>query len=223
MLECIPDIVTPAEIKTIRSVIRGGTFVDGRTTAGLRAQRVKENQQLDPNAPSRDTIDRIVFDGLRLNAEFQRIALPRVIQKPMFNRYAAGMTYGAHVDDALMGNNEQWRTDVSVTVFLSQPDEYEGGELEINSGVGPQTVKLPAGWAVVYPSSTVHQVMPVTEGERLAAITWVQSKVRDPSCREILADLDLVRQKLSAIDPDGPETEIAFKTYTNLLRRWADV
>ena len=195
------------------------TFVDGRATAGFRAKRVKENEQLNPAAPSRDTL---VIDGLRRNAEFQRIVLPRTIQKPLFNRYRTDMTYGWHVDDALMGPHEQWRTDVSVTVFLNQPDEYEGGELEIDSAFGLQTVKLPAGAAVVYPSSTLHRVTPVTEGERLAAVTWVQSKVRDPGHREILADLDRVRHRMSELDPDGAETDIAFKTYANLLRRWAD-
>jgi len=223
MLACITDVVTPSQIKIIRAAISDGTFVDGRATAGFRAKRVKENEQLERDAPTREAIDKMVIDGLRGNSDFQRIVLPRTIQKPLFNRYCAGMAYGFHVDDALMGAREQWRTDVSVTVFLNQPDEYDGGELEIDSAFGMQTVKLPAGAAVVYPSSTLHRVTPVTQGERLAAVTWVQSKVRDPGRREILADLDRVRRRMSALDPDGAETDIAFKSYANLLRRWADL
>jgi PKHD-type hydroxylase len=133
------------------------------------------------------------------------------------------MDYGLHVDDAIMGRGDRVRSDLSVTVFLSNTEDYAGGELEMASPYGPQEVKLPAGSAVVYPSSTLHRVKPVTEGERLAAVTWVQSYVADPARREILYDVDKVRRRLMNAEPDAEETDIAFKVYANLLRMWSDL
>lgn len=221
MLECVPDILTPAEVDTLRTAMRSAGFVDGRTTAGFRAKRVKKNEQLGHNLPDRDAMNRIVLDGLRNNAAFQRAAMPRTIQKPLFSRYREGMEYGLHVDDATMGPDAM-RTDVSVTVFLSQPWDYEGGELEIHSPFGIEQVKYPAGAAVVYPSSTLHRVLPVTKGERLAAVTWVQSKIRDAGRREMIGDLDRVRRRLTEIDPESEETDLAFKCHANLLRLWIE-
>ncbi len=219
MLECIPDVLTPAEVKAALSGMSEDVFVDGATTAGFRAKRVKRNEQLGRNAPSREETDRLIVGALRKNRIFQRVALPRTIKAPLFSRYREGMAYGLHVDDATMGKNAM-RTDVSVTVFLNAPDRYDGGELEIRSPFGVQQVKLPAGAAVVYPSSTLHQVRPVTRGERLAAVTWVESKVRDPVRREILMDVDQVRRKLHESCPDSDEADLAFKTYANLMRMW---
>lgn len=221
MLECIPDVLTPTEIETVISGMTEAPFVDGEKTAGYRAKRVKRNEQLGRNAPSRDAIDKLIQTALRRNKTFQQAALPRTIKTPLFSRYRQGMAYGLHVDDAAMGKSSM-RTDVSVTIFLNQPDAYEGGALEIRSAFGERQVKLPAGAAVVYPASTLHQVLPVTAGERLAAVTWVQSKVRDPGRREMLADLDRIRRKLHGDDPDGVEADLAFKTYANLLRIWMD-
>jgi len=163
------------------------------------------------------------LDALRRSREFQNVALPKSIQRPLFSRYTVGMDYGLHVDDALMGREIKARSDLSVTVFLSNPDDYDGGELEMASPYGPQEGKLPAGSAVVYPSSTLHRVKPVTAGERLAAVTWVQSFIADPARREVLYEMDKVRRRLSELDPDGEVTDLAFKTYANLLRMWSDV
>ena len=221
MLECIPDILTPAEIETVLAGMSDTGYVDGAKTAGFRAKRVKHNEQLGRNAASRETIDKLIISALRRNKDFQRVALPRTMKTPLFSRYREGMSYGLHVDDAAMGPSAM-RTDVSVTVFLNQPDQYDGGALEIQSAFGAQQVKLPAGAAVVYPSSTLHQVLPVTRGERLAAVTWVESKVRDPNRREILADIDRIRRKLHADDASSPEADAAFKTYANLLRMWME-
>lgn len=223
MLATIEDVLDWPALKTIRKALAEGEFVDGNKTAGFRAKRVKRNEQLSPKDDSRGKIDKMVVDALRRNAEFQRVVLPKVIQRPLFSRYNIGMNYGLHVDDALMGSGSKLRSDVSVTVFLSSPEDYEGGELEMASPYGPQEVKLPAGWAVAYPSSTLHRVKPVTEGERLAAVTWVQSYIADPARREILYDLDKVRRRLGSVDPDGEETDLAFKAYANLLRMWSDV
>ena len=221
MLVCIPDVLSPSEVKTVREWMAASAFVDGRKTAGFRAKRVKKNEQVGRNAPSREAIDELVLDRLRKNAEFQKVVMPRKLQRPLLSRYREGMEYGLHVDDALMADG-QFRTDVSVTVFLNQPYEYEGGELEIHSPFGIEAVKCPVGSAITYPSSTLHRVTPVTKGERLAAVTWVESRIRDPFRREILHDLDRIRRKLSALAPETEEADLAFKTYANLLRDWAD-
>ena len=222
MLVCIPNVLSPQEVKRVRDWMDAAEFVDGRQTAGFRAKRVKNNEQVGRNLPERDEIDQIVLDGLANSAEFNRVVLPRKTQRPLLSRYRDGMEYGLHVDDALMGKAGQFRTDVSVTVFLNQPYDYDGGELEIHSPFGVETLKAPAGSAITYPSSTLHRVTPVTSGERLAAVTWVQSKVRDPQRREILHDLDKVRRKLAETHKDAVETDLAFKTFANLLRTWSD-
>ncbi len=222
MLHCIPDILEYAELKKIRDAIAGGDFKDGKLTAGYRAKRVKNNLQMDRDSASAQEIKSMVMKGLKRNKTFQEAALPRTIRPPLISRYSSGMNYGWHVDDALMAGEPRVRSDLSITVFLSGPEDYQGGELVISSPFGEQEVKLPAGAAVVYPSATLHQVAPVTDGERLAAVTWARSYVRDATQREILADMLAIQKKLSAIAPDEPETDLAFKTYSNLLRRWSD-
>ncbi len=223
MLVTIDNVLDAPTLKTIRKSMEDGSFDDGQKTAGFRAKRVKHNEQLSPKDDSRKEIDRLVIDALWRNGEFHRIAVPRIINRPLFSRYGVGMNYGLHVDDAFMGGRQKMRSDLSVTVFVSNPDEYEGGELEMASPFGPQEVKLFAGSAVVYPSSTLHRVKPVTSGIRLAAVTWVQSYVADPARREVLYDIDRIRRRLGEIDPDGAETDLAFKTHANLLRMWSDV
>ena len=230
MLVCIADVLSLNQLKKIRAAMNDGSFLDGKKTAGFRAKRVKNNEQLGRDHPQRDEIDKLVTEALYGNAEFQRCVLPQSIQRPLFSRYREGMAYGLHVDDALMGGRSaqsngkggKWRTDVSVTLFLNQPTDYSGGELEFESSFGPQSVKLPAGWAVTYPSSTLHRVAPVTRGERLAAVTWAQSHVREADRRELLHDLDKIRLKLDELAPGAAETNLAFKTYANLLRRWSE-
>jgi PKHD-type hydroxylase len=223
MLSTIDHVLDWPQVKALRKALAEGEFIDGQKTAGFRAKRVKHNEQLKPMTGLRKEVDAIVVDALRRSAEFQRVAIPRTIRRPLFSRYSVGMNYGLHVDDALMGKPNKIRSDLSVTLFLSQPDDYDGGELEMNSPFGLQEVKLPAGCAVVYPSSTLHRVKPVTAGERLAAVTWVQSFVADPARREILYDIDRVRRRLGELDPDGSATDLAFKTYANLLRMWSDL
>jgi PKHD-type hydroxylase len=222
VLATIDAVLDWPTLKTLRKALADGSFVDGQKTAGFRAKRVKHNEQLTTKGGQRGELDNLVMDALRRNREFQHVAFPRTIQRPLFSRYTTGMDYGFHVDDALMGRGGKIRSDLSVTVFLSNPDDYEGGELEMASPYGPQEVKLLAGSAVVYPSSTLHRVKPVISGERLAAVTWVQSYVGDPARRELLYELDKVRRRLGEVDPEGPETDLAFKTYANLLRMWSD-
>ncbi len=222
MLTCIADVLEWPEIKKIRAAIESGEFLDGKKTAGYRARRVKHNQQMDRTTDAAKEIKAAVLAALKRNQTFQRVTLPRTIRPPLISRYQVGMNYGLHVDDAMMGSRVKERSDISVTVFLSDPGDYEGGELVMNSPFGEQQIKLPTGHAVVYPSSTLHQVAPVTRGERLAAVTWVQSHVRDPARREILYDVYRMREKLAKIDPEGEEADLAFRTHANLLRMWSE-
>jgi PKHD-type hydroxylase len=222
MLTCIPDLLEFTEIKDIRSLVDGADFVDGRTTAGFRAKAVKQNEQLGRAAEGRERVDRLILEALRRHPDFQRVAIPRSLQRPLISRYRAGMAYGLHVDDALMGRGNKVRTDLSVTVFISEVTGYDGGELVIDGPYGRQEVKLPAGAAVVYPAGTLHRVAAVSRGERLVAVTWVQSYVRDAAKREILSDMDLIRRTMAKASPGSSETDLAFKTYANLLRLWSE-
>lgn len=222
MLMCIPDILEWAEVKKIRAAVTDSSFSDGRRTAGYRAKRVKNNLQMDRSAPAAKDVVNLIQGGLRRSKTFQRAFLPKSIRPPLISRYQVGMNYGLHVDDAFMGSTARARSDISLTVFLSDPGDYDGGDLVMASPFGDQEIKLPAGSAVIYPSSTLHQVAPVTRGERLAAVTWAQSQVRDAARREMLYDVFQIREKLAKSDPDGAETDLAFKTYSNLLRMWAD-
>lgn len=222
MLICIPDVLDYTEIKKIRAAAEQAEFKDGKLTAGYRAKRVKHNLQMDKTAQEAKEAKALVLAGLRRNPVFQRATLPKAIRPPLISRYETGMSYGAHVDDAMMGSGTRTRSDLSITVFLSDPGDYDGGELVMESPFGEQEIKLPAGAAVVYPSSTLHRVTPVTSGTRLAAVTWAQSYVRDPAKRELLYDVYQIREKLAKSDPDGAEADIAFKTYSNLLRMWTE-
>lgn len=223
MLIVIPDVLTPAEVESVRAWMDSADFVDGRTTAGARAQRVKNNEQVGRNVPQRREIDALILKALGRNGEFNRTAFPLNVRTPLLSRYREGMEYGLHVDDALMGKGAKaMRTDVSVTVFLNQPWDYDGGELEIHSPFGIETVKAPAGAAVTYPSSTLHRVTPVTRGERLAAVTWVESRIRDPWRRETLHDLFRIKRKMSELDAEAEETDLAHRLYSNMLRDWTD-
>ncbi len=222
MLVCISEVLDWTELKKVRAAIAASGFEDGRRTAGRRAKRVKNNLQLKKGDDRADEIKATVLAALRRNPTFRRVAIPRTIRPPLISRYQEGMSYGLHVDDALMGTARKERSDLAVTVALSDPGEYDGGELVIHGSLGEQEVKLPAGAAVVYPSSCLHRVAPVTRGERLAAVTWVQSYVRDPAKRELLHDLELIREKLTRAAPDTEEADLAAKTYANLLRMWSE-
>ncbi|WP_119304561.1 Fe2+-dependent dioxygenase [Dongia deserti] len=223
MIVCIPDVLTADEIKKLRAEAALLPFVPGLETAGGRARRVKNNEQVSQKAEERKPLHEIVVGALMRSKEFQRAALPKRVRPPLISRYREGMAYGKHVDNALMGPKMgRERSDVSVTVFISDIDEYDGGELVIHSAFGVQEVKLPSGSAVAYPSSSLHEVAAVTRGERLVAVTWAQSYVRDESQREILAHLAQVKDKMNDAMPDAEETDLVHHAYTNLLRMWAE-
>ena len=218
----IKNVLDAKMLRALRVMIDEAQFIDGKKTAGFRAKRVKKNEQLARDDKKAKEVKRRVLERLRLHPEFKSAALPRRVQSPLISRYQPGMEYGRHSDDALMGTEPRYRTDLSVTLFLSEPDSYKGGELVVSSNLGEQRVKLPAGSAFLYASGNLHWVAPVEEGERLAAVTWVESYIRDHGQRELLYDLHKVCRRLSRDAADWLETDLAFKTYSNLLRRWSE-
>lgn len=222
MLVVVPNVLKPEELKAIHAALAECDFVDGKATAGYRAKRVKHNQQMDRESGPANQIKQTVIQAILRNQLFREVTFPRSIRPPLISRYESGNQYGRHVDDALMGSQRKERSDISLTLFLNNPDEYEGGELISYSSMGEKRVKLPAGQAVTYPSCTLHRVAPVTKGTRLAAVTWVQSFVRDPAQRELLYDLHRIRVACHKTMPDSLEADLAFKSYSNLLRMWAD-
>ena len=218
----IKDVFDGESLEALRARINEAEFIDGKKTAGHRAKRVKKNEQLAREDKKAKEVKRRVLERLRLHPEFKSAALPRRVQMPLISRYQPGMEYGRHSDDALMGVAPKHRTGLSVTLFLSDPKDYKGGELIVSSSLGEQSVKLPAGSAFLYASGNLHRVAPVEEGERLAAVTWVESYIRDHGQRELLYDLHKVCRRLSQDAADWLETDLAFKTYSNLLRRWSE-
>ena len=223
MFNWIQGVLNQEDIGAILDILATSEFVDGKKTAGYRAKRVKENEQLKKDPASAATLDSLILDALKRSATFQSVAVPKRIHRPLFSRYSAGQQYGKHVDDALMDKPNALRTDLAVTVFLSDPEDYDGGELVIDTALGEQLIKLPQGDAIAYPASTLHRVAPVTRGERLAAVTWVQSYVRDADKREALSDLDKVKRYLDQHAAASQTTDLAHKVYSNLLRIWAEV
>lgn len=223
MMLTIPEVLTVAEQQELLRLAKSLPFVDGKETAGFRAKLVKNNEQVSREAEGRRVMQEIVVRALARSKDFRRGAVPHKIRPPLISRYREGMAYGLHVDDAMMGQSfQRERSDVSVTVFINDASDYDGGELKIHSPFGLQQVKLPARSAVIYPSSTLHEVAAITRGERLVAVTWVQSYIRDERQRQILSELMQVRDKLHAIDPTGTETDLAFRIHTNLTRMWSE-
>ncbi len=223
MLLEIPEVLSPEQINQVRELLAQGRFIDGRLSAGMAAKRVKHNEELGPEDRLVQPLNNIVMGSLVRHPVYQSAVLPLKVASPFYARYAPGMTYGDHVDDPVMGPPQgRYRSDVSTTVFLSEPDEYDGGELVVRTPFGEQTVKLPAGHAVVYPSSSLHHVAEVTRGERLVAVTWAQSMVRDPARRELLYELNQARESLLKHRPQDDETKRVDVAYVNLVRMWAD-
>jgi PKHD-type hydroxylase len=228
MMLCIPDVLTREELDRIRAALVSVEFIDGRATTGVLGRRVKNNRQLPRESEAAKALAPIVETALRRHYLFDWAVWPKRIDGILFSRYDLGMHYGPHIDNALMGpsrtmgGGSQSRSDVAFTVFLSNPTEYDGGELVIESPLGPQEVKLAAGEAVIYPASTLHRVADVTRGSRLVAVGWVQSLVRDPVHREILYDLERLKRFVTEKIPGAPEATLLFKTQSNLLRLWAE-
>lgn len=211
-------VLTPEELTSIRGRLSGTGFQDGRTTAGWHARQVKSNEQLPADDPVSRVVRTEIEAALRRNPIFSAAVQPKFVQL-LLNRYGPGQAYGTHVDDAFINGR---RTDVSVTVFLSAPESYEGGDLVIETPAGEQRVKLPAGAAIIYPASSLHRVEPVTKGERLACVGWIESRIRDGAAREILFDLERARRSLFQQHGKTPEFDLIAKATANLLRRWGE-
>ena len=223
MIFTIPDVLTPEELETINLSLAEGEFIDGKLTAGWNAKLVKNNQQLKKKTPLGAQLTQQVKAAFNRNQLFQTAIRPKSIHSLLFSRYDSGMSYGRHVDNAIMRNNGIWRSDVSFTLFLNSPNEYAGGELIIEGADAEQDYKLATGSAIVYSSTTLHRVNEVTQGSRLVSVGWVQSLIRDPSDREILFDLETERRVIFAKDGKTPEFDLISKSVANLLRKWVDV
>ena len=223
MLVHIPGVLTPAQVAAMRGALDAADWTDGRETVGAQGSRVKRNLQLPDASPLREQLGRQVLSALAAMPLFHAATLPVRILPPRFNRYEGGGHYGFHVDGAVMAvaGGEQLRSDVSCTLFLAAPEDYDGGELVIHDTYGEHEVKLPAGDLIVYPSSSLHQVQPVTRGARIAAFFWVQSLVRDDGQRRLLFELDRSIQSLTRSGADPAAVLQLSGIYHNLLRRWA--
>lgn len=223
MILTFPEVITPDEHRAILQEIAAAEFVDGRETAGAQLAASKNNEQIRRGSAHVQAIGAIVLAALRRNNAFRIAAYPKQLHSTLVSRYRPGMAYGAHVDNALMGDATVWRTDLSLTLFLNDPGDYDGGELALESGSGEFQVKLPPRAIVCYPTGQLHRVKPVTRGERLVVVAWVQSLVREGAAREVLRDLALALDAL----PDEEEgaraaRDLVAKAHANLLRRWSD-
>ncbi|MBC3863244.1 Fe2+-dependent dioxygenase [Undibacterium jejuense] len=227
MLIHIPGVLDTNTLNTVRTMLlqAGDAWVDGRITAGYQGAPVKLNQQIDERSEVAHQCQHIVLSALERNPLFISAALPNVVYPPMFNRYGEGMGFGLHVDGSVRlhpHNGSKLRTDVSGTLFLAEPDEYEGGELQIADTYGTHSVKLAAGDMVVYPSTSLHQVTTVTRGIRLACFLWVQSLVKDDGQRSLLFDMDTSIQTLNRTQADETARRSLVGCYHNLLRQWSE-
>ena len=223
MLVAIPDVLSPAQVAEARALLEAADWVDGRVTAGHQGARVKDNLQLPADSPAARQVGETILQALGANALFMSAALPLQVLPPMFNRYAGGQTFGTHVDGSIrsMPNGQRIRTDLSCTLFFAEPDEYDGGDLVIEDTYGSKAVKLPAGHMIVYPSTSLHRVTPVTRGTRLCSFFWVQSMVREDNRRSMLFDMDLAIQRFGAENALHPSVVALTGVYHNLLREWA--
>jgi PKHD-type hydroxylase len=226
MILPIPDVLTPEQVKRARVIFDQAEWIDGRVTAGHQSARAKHNMQLPEDSPAAGELAGMILEALGQNALFISAALPLKVFPPLFNRYSGGQSFGTHVDNAVRqvtGTSYRMRTDLSATLFLATPDEYDGGELMVEDTYGSHGVKLPAGHMVLYPATSLHHVRPVTRGARLASFFWIQSMVRDDGERTLLFDLDTAIRRLNADDSNHPSAVELTGVYHNLLRRWGEV
>ena len=227
MIFVLPNLLDASAVERVASLLSGANFVEGTRTAGRAVAAVKKNTEIKFDSEAHATCTDIVKEALRASNDFRVVAQPNRIGRVLFSRYTEGMEYGDHSDNALMREGGL-RTDVAMTLFISDPADYEGGELVLNTDIRPEPYKLPAGHAVVYPAMVLHRVNQVTRGERLVGFTWIQSHVRDPQRRQVLVDLALALSHIIDSSPAGqgyahPQYLRLDKVYNNLLRMWAEV
>ncbi|OZI61306.1 Fe2+-dependent dioxygenase [Bordetella genomosp. 11] len=226
MLIQIADVLTPAEAAEMRGRLEAADWVDGKVTAGHQSAQVKQNRQLAEGSPLAQELGNAILQRLARNPLFMAAALPRKIIPPLFNRYEGGENFGYHVDNAVRpvtGTADRVRTDMSATLFLSEPDSYDGGELVVDDLYGPRSIKLPAGHMVLYPGTSLHRVNAVTRGARISSFFWMQSLVREDAQRTLLLELDVAIQRLTQDVKEHPSLVQLTGVYHNLLRRWVDV
>jgi PKHD-type hydroxylase len=226
MLIDIPEVLTADQVAAARQLLDQADWVDGRVTAGHQSSRAKHNLQLPEDHPVARQLGDVILAALQRNPLFIAAALPLRVFPPLFNRYDGGGSFGNHVDNAIRqvtGTPHRLRTDLSATLFLASPEEYDGGELLVEDTYGVHSVKLQAGHLVLYPSTSLHSVRPVTRGARIASFFWIQSMIRDDGQRTLLFDLDTAIQRINQDTPDHPASVQLTGVYHNLLRRWADL
>jgi PKHD-type hydroxylase len=226
MLLTIPKVLTPDQVKHCRQQLAAASWVDGRVTAGHQGAQVKKNRQLPEGSPVARELGDLILGALERHPLFISATLPSRVYPPMFNRYEGGEHFGNHIDNALRllpGTGMKIRTDISATLFLAEADEYEGGELLIEDTYGTHAVKLAAGDMIVYPSTSLHRVNPVTKGARIASFFWIQSMIRDDAQRTLLFDMDSAIQRLNQSGADNQAIVTLTGGYHNLLRMWAEV
>jgi PKHD-type hydroxylase len=233
MLITIPDVLTPDQVAQARKMLAEAEWVDGRVTAGYQAQEVKRNMQIPEGSPVSVQLGDMILAGLARSPRFMSAALPLRVFPPMFNSYSGGQTFGTHVDTAIRQistTGQRIRTDLSATLFLTPPEEYDGGELVVEDAYGTHSVKLPVGHMVLYPATSLHRVEPVTRGARVSSFFWIQSMVREDSQRTLLFDLDTAIQRLAGAgvgaqgSPEVKTSSVQLTgVYHNLLRQWAEM
>jgi len=226
MMLHVPGVLNAAQVREMRTALDAADWVDGRETVGVQGAQVKRNRQLPEHSPIGRELAKGILAALMQNALFFSAALPLRFVPPLFNRYEGGEHYGLHVDGAIRsvpGSGERLRTDLSCTLFLCEPEDYEGGELEVVDTYGTHEVKLPAGDLILYPSSSLHRVRPVTRGARICSFFWLQSMVRDDEKRRMLFELDQAILKLRAKNGESEEAVALTSHYHNLLRMWSEV
>jgi len=226
MMIHVPGVLGADQVARCRDVMLKAAWVDGRVTAGHQSAQVKNNLQLPENSAEARELGNIVIEALGRSNLFMSAVLPKQVFPPLFNRYDTGMTFGAHVDNAvrgIAGSGMRIRTDVSSTLFISGPDDYDGGELVVEDTYGSHAVKLPAGDMIVYPATSLHHVTPITRGARIASFFWTQSMVRDESRRSLLFDLDMAIVRLGRDHPEHASVVELTSVYHNLLRQWAEL
>ncbi|HTV31640.1 MAG TPA: Fe2+-dependent dioxygenase [Methylocella sp.] len=227
MLICVPDVLSKSDVADFRRIITGAGWEDGRSTAGSQSAMVKQNEQLPPNSDIARHLGDRVLTALTANPLFISAAVPLRIFPPLFNRYGEGQYFGEHVDNSIRGDHftgMRIRTDLSVTLFLSEPEEYDGGELIIDDYFGCHQIKLYAGHLVLYPATSLHRVTPVTRGARICCFFWLQSMIRDSHARSLIFDLDnSIQELMKRLDRNDAEVRKLTNLYHNLIRYWAEL
>jgi PKHD-type hydroxylase len=225
MMIHVPRVLTPEQLAQVRQILDAAEWVDGRVTAGHQGARVKDNQQIPAEHPAAHQVGELILRALSQNPLFISAALPLHILPPMFNRYSGGQNFGTHVDGSVrqLSNGQRLRTDLSATLFFAGPEEYDGGELVVEDTYGTKSVKLPAGDLILYPSTSLHHVTPVTRGTRLCSFFWLQSMIRDNHQRSLLFDLDIAIQRFGPENATHPSVMQLTGVYHNLIRLWAEM